>query len=105
MGEQSSGKSSVVEGFVGQKFNFISDGIATKIPLILSLLSDPFVSQPKWELRIDGEWKEMSIDEVKQHVSLLNGKKERKKETISIFFSRFVSFFILFIYFLISYTF
>jgi GTPase SAR1 family protein len=73
MGEQSSGKSSVVEGFVGQKFNFISDGIATKVPLVLSLLSNPNFSNPKWELREDGEWKELSLDEVKKHVSFVNG--------------------------------
>lgn len=73
MGEQSSGKSSVVEGFVGQKFNFISDGIATKVPLVLSLLSNPSYDHPKWELRIGGEWKEMPIEYVKKHVSFLNG--------------------------------
>jgi hypothetical protein len=89
MGEQSSGKSSVVEGFVGQKFNFISDGIATKVhlfifipscflispkvPLVLSLLSNANCAQPKWELRVDGNWKELPIAEIKQHVSYING--------------------------------
>ena len=73
MGEQSSGKSSVVEGFVGQKFNFISDGIATKVPLILSLLSNASYDHPMWELRVDGMWKEMALEEVKKHVSYVNG--------------------------------
>lgn len=73
MGEQSCGKSSIVEGFVGQRFNFISEGIATKVPLILSLLSDPSFDTPKWELRVDGEWKVLPIDDVKKHVQKENG--------------------------------
>ncbi len=85
MGEQSSGKSSVVEGFVGQKFNFISDGIATKVPLVLSLLSDPEITHPRWELRVDGEWKVMPVQKVKEHVQKINGINEHYFIIVPVF--------------------
>ncbi len=78
MGEQSSGKSSVVEGFVGERFNFVGEGIATKVPLVLSLLHEPNRERAKWELLDKGIWMEKPVDQIELYVRNINGMRKNK---------------------------
>jgi GTPase SAR1 family protein len=54
LGHQSAGKSSLMEGLVGQIFNYVGDGAATKTPQVFYTRCDPSAAEPLWHLKAAG---------------------------------------------------
>jgi hypothetical protein len=50
-GSQSAGKSTVVEGIAGVPFNFTSAGMASRVPIHLSMTTRPQQIIPKWKIK------------------------------------------------------